>query len=263
MNRGDRVDFSVYNEASLFGAASGNLAGRSAQDVFDMIESGGVRLAQAVAGGLVLPLGLWQDDSFNARVLLGDLNEREAEEWVVRAQGWLSIPDGRLAVGGGWAVVERLAVPNEDYWKDFYKVTDVPPGDYRVEVLGYLPGTALYPFKEAAQNGEPLGTWFRRTRSGEKFPDWLASWIMDDVEETDPGHTDFWAKQGADFEGQSWEELNERRQKGYVEYLFRLEPLSGDPPQTQMSEDGFCLAWEVRKPERCPLGVPSTANNGG
>jgi hypothetical protein len=254
----ERRDFHIYNEACAIYAASESLAGRDPEEVFALAENGGREgVLRALAEGVFLPLELLQDDSFNARVVLGELNGPEAEEWVVRAAGKLAIPDGRLGVGGGWAVIERLVEDPEDgYWKDFVRFVDVPAGDYLVEAFGYLPGTALYPFRQMAQDGEPLGSWFRRTRPGQEFPAWLQSWTIDEAETMDPGHEAEWEALAKKLGKEGWKRLWDERGNGFVEYVFRLEPwsgqLSGEP---KLCEAGETLAWEVRKPERCPLGV--------
>lgn len=244
-----RTDFSIYNEANSFFLASESLCGRDPEEVFALADSA-EGMKRGLQEGLFLGCELYQDDSFTARLVLGPLTEQEETEWICRAVGKLRVPCGRLGVSGGWAVLEYHTDPeNLDYYRDFLHVVSIPPGDYVVTALGYLPH-AVHQYH--AQYPEPIGAWFRQTRPDvalSQWPDWLAEWCGDDE---DPAHRAEWDRYFGSLspvERKRYQQAFDR----YIGYLFHLQPLKEEPPLSPLDE-GY-LAWEIRQPERCPLGL--------
>jgi hypothetical protein len=73
---------------------------------------------------------------------VGDLDETHEKAWIARLTGRLAIPCGKLVLVCGGGVGEELerAVSGKPADRDYciYQSIDVPPGDYRVDVLTYL-----------------------------------------------------------------------------------------------------------------------------
>ncbi len=237
-----RRDVYVYNEATGFLITSRAMVGRG----MDPDEE---PWTKAVRAGDALPIELVQDDSFLIRVVAGDeLTPQESEEWVGRLAWRLRVPDGRLAVTGG---AEFVMEPfEEDPTSEFVRLLDVPAGDYHAVIYAYLSGiNGEYLLDEAAPKGEkaePAGAFFRRTRRDEAFPLWLRPWCVA-YSDKDPGHEDEW-------EGQP---VPDERPE-FVDFLLHLTPLRGKPrAMPPLAKYGFFSfdAFEVRKPERCPLGL--------
>lgn len=218
---GGRWDLALYNEATGFVVTSAKKAGSG----LDPSVAAGEKATRA---GDLLPFELYQDDSFNLRVVLdGDLDEKEAEEWVGRLEWKLRVTDGNLVVAAG---IEFLLEEEDDGWADseFVHVVEIPPGEYRAEMYAYLPGVNGWPFWEAVAAGEHLPLYFKRTRGKKAKP---PAWIEDEAR------------------GEGIE---------YVDFVLRLTPLGdakGKPAMPALDGGWFYKAFERRKPERCPLGI--------
>jgi hypothetical protein len=179
-----------------------------------------------------LPLFFPGDCAFDhAIVVAGALAAREEEEWIGRIAWKLNVPCGKLVIvcGGGdeAELAEALsgAPPDPNY--HYYHAFDVEPGRYLVEVYAFVSSmTVDFAFDE----GEPLEPWFRATRPGEPTPAWLESF-------TSQGYA-----------GELADEL--------VSYLVRFAPLTSEPVEPDLVDDiGWCGEFEIRRPERCPLGI--------
>jgi predicted DNA-binding WGR domain protein len=237
-----RADLSVYNEATAFLVTSASMAGKE-------LDPRDAKWKKAVEAGDLLPVELVQDDSFIIRLVVGELGPEEEEEWVGRIAWKLRVPDGKLAVAGGFELVMEPVEGGggSDYLQslDALRVVDVPPGEYRAELLAFLNGVnGHWLLDHASPEKEPIGAWFRRTRPKEKFPPWLRRWCRSDPD-MDPGHEAEWAK------GKEKETKSEA-----VDFLLRLAPLAGELSLPAIGEGCFGLdAFEARKPARCPLGI--------
>lgn len=235
-------DVSVYNEATGFSVHPRGMGGFTRAELDEDLD-------RFVREGLLIPIELVQDDSILVRVVLGDLTPAEEEEWVGRVEWMLKIPCGSLAVEGGLD-------PSTQDDDDYVRFVEVPPGDYRVEVLTYLHGiNGDYCIDEV--NDEPLGAWFRRTRPDEEMPIWLKMTLADEPDE-DPGFEDTWDEY-EDYLGnlprEEYDRLHE--ENVLVDFVVRLTPLEGDMGEPELGEEGwFAIDTGARKPERFPLGIP-------
>lgn len=94
--------------------------------------------------GVCLPLAFEGDCAMDGDTLfvVGALDARHEQAWIARLTSRLSIPCGRLVMlcgggdGDGLARAISGKPPDEDYC--IYQTIEVPPGDYRVDVLAYL-----------------------------------------------------------------------------------------------------------------------------
>jgi len=225
----------VYNEATLFTLSSESLADGGSQDI-DLENEAAWR--QAIENSVIMPVQVWQDDSFTARIVLGDLHEDEESQWVGRVSWKLTIPCGRLALWAG--------VPVDDEYAHF---VELPPGDY--EVTSYCFTTS--PNARFPGDDEPLGAYFRRTRPGEKFPPWLALRCAESPG-LDPEQETQWERF---VETERYELLCDVFENGrvsYVDFLIRLQPLDRVPAMPELTRPGF-VETELRKPKLCPIGL--------
>jgi hypothetical protein len=186
--------------------------------------------------GVCLPLFFPGDCAFDdAIIVLGNLTEQEANEWIGRISWKLNIPCGKLVIlcGGGDPQEFEYAVsgnPPEEHY-EIFQVIDVPPGEYLVEIYAYVSSMTVNVYFE---EDESLEEWFQRTRPGMELPPWLQSFKE---------------------EGMVWELENE-----LVNYLVRLAPLQTAPPLPKLIDGmGWCGEFEFRRPELCPLGIERSA----
>ena len=241
------TDLSVYNEATGFSLHARGVGGLTRETLSD-------DLLASVRDGLVIPVELVQDDSLLVRVVLGDLTEAEEAEWVGRIVWKLRVPCGSLAVEGGL----DPRIEDED---DFVRFVDVPPGDYRVEVLTYLHGVNGTYCVADLLTDEPLGAWFRRTRPGVTMPTWLKMELLEEPE-ADPGHEREW-EEFAEYVDRLSPKQYDRlfEEERLVDFVVRLTPLEGEMGEPECSEHGwFAIDAGARKPERCPLGIAIDAS---
>ncbi len=232
----DRLEVQFDEAGCMIMVAPMSLGGYKFEDLLWGVFSDKAKetVRQLVERQVMMPMSLYQDDGYIVRVVLGDLNDREAEDWTARVRWRLSIPCGKLLVTGVLDHEEEIpkAKDGEEFYIGCCYVT-VPPGDYQVEVYSYPPGDLSTGwgqienprlFKGKLKPEKPLA-YFRRTRPDDLPPEWL-------------------------------DEENDETQQAYVNFVVRLTTATEDLPPLQFEEDGF-IAWEFRKPETFPLGVPS------
>jgi hypothetical protein len=191
---------------------------------------------QLVDRNALMPMSLYQDDGYIVRLVLDELGEREAEDWVARARWKLNIPCGKLLVTGVLDFEDEIPEANDG--DEFYVgccYAEVPPGDYQVEVYSYPPydlstgwGQVENPdlFEGKLEPEKPID-YFRRTRPNEEPPEWL-------------------------------DDENFNLENAYINFVVRLTSPQEGLPRPEFEGDGF-IEWEFRKPEKFPLGVPSLA----
>ncbi|MGE0087064.1 MAG: hypothetical protein AB7S75_21890 [Desulfococcaceae bacterium] len=191
-----------------------------------------------VREGAMMPMGLYQDDGYIVRFIIGDLNQQEESEWTARVRWKLAVPCGKMLISG---------ILTPDFDDDFSDIilaenggsyqagcyVEVPPQTYQVEVYSYPPGDLSGGWGMIENPGtfgknpmikpENPVNYFRRTRPGEKIP----LWIEDQFEEV-----------------------------SYVNFAVRILPLTEEISQPDLENDG-CIKWEFRKPGICPLGIRS------
>ena len=99
---------------------------------------------ELLSKGVCLPVAFEGDCAMDGATLfvVGDLDERYEKAWIGRLTGKLAIPCGKfvLVCGGGDGDGLARAVSGEPADEDYciYQTMEVPPGDYRVDVLAYL-----------------------------------------------------------------------------------------------------------------------------
>ena len=101
--------------------------------------------------GICLPLAFEGDCAMDGGTLIvvGELDARHEQAWIGRLSSKLSIPCGKFMIlcGGGDGDGLARAVSGKPADRDYviYQTIDVPPGDYRVDVLAYLDSeTVMY-----------------------------------------------------------------------------------------------------------------------
>jgi hypothetical protein len=111
----------------------------------DILGSPGERqMNDLLRKGICLPLAFEGDCAMDGETLfvVGDLDARHEQAWIARLTGKLSIPCGKFLMlcgggdGDGLARAISGKPADEDYF--IYQTIEVPPGDYRVDVLAYL-----------------------------------------------------------------------------------------------------------------------------
>jgi hypothetical protein len=187
-----------------------------------------------------------------ALVLLGEHAPEFESEWMGRAAWWLNVPCGYLGVSAG---IHLLEVPdgyaggNDPY----FKYVAVPPGEYLVEVLAYLPadevlfhpkgGSRRFPVP-GRPRGVPIGAYFRRTRPNEPLPDWLTAYLLE-YPYCDPGHEEEWEDR----------EDDDVEVEGCLLHVIRLTPVQPGEPVLRRPRD-LWLPFELRSLPKCPRGLP-------
>ncbi|NUM55894.1 MAG: hypothetical protein HUU46_19820 [Candidatus Hydrogenedentes bacterium] len=229
-----RQDIAVYNEATGFTIHSAGFCGKDRDDLSENFRA-------HVEDGTILAFSLVQDSSPHIRLITDALTREEDAEWVSKVVWKLRVPDGELVFEGGF----DPRGPNDD----FMRTVSVPPGDYRVEIYTlYWSINGLDTLH--GDDREPFGSWFRRTRPGEEFPDIMKFYLGEDPDD-DPGHEDEWTEF---YDSEDYEELEE---PDMVDFIVRLTPLSGADNLTLQCDDTgwFPVGLNPRKPAKCPIGI--------
>jgi hypothetical protein len=238
-----RADYQVYNEANGMMVTSLAMAGKR-------LDEGSKKWLKAVNDGKMIPLALYQDDSFNIRVVGGqDLDPQETEEWVARLEWPLEVPDGKLAITGGAILV------NEEYeaggCEESVASLQIPKGRYRATLYTHLPGVngqaALDHLAGGYGKARPAGAWWRASRSGQTMPAWLRQRCVA-YPDTDPGHESEW---------EGVESLSQDQTPDVIDFLLHLQRDDDFRPERKFVEqDGwFPLHEGARQPEICPRGL--------
>lgn len=237
---GNRTEFIIEEAGSFIWLAPTDLAGVAPAELLESWEGlGSESMQDLVLRGVLMPMGLYQDDGYVVRLVVGDLTNQEETEWTARVRWKLDARCGRILVSGiltpDFESEFAEIVPAEDGGSYFYGAhVEVPPEPCIVEVYSYPPNDLssgwgliadadLYGQHPGIEPEEALD-YFRRTRPGETPP----AWIEDGYDE---------------------EVL-------YVDFVVRVSPMDELPPPT-LEEDGS-IGWEFRKPEVCPLGITAT-----
>jgi len=239
-----RQDIYVYNTATGFTIASFKLAGKSMED-------DDRKWNKAIQDGLLIPVSLFQDDSFVIRIVAGEqLTAKEQEEWVGRLEWHLNLANGKLCISAGaeWLHEGRAA---DELADGDLRIVELPPGHYRAILYSYLSGVngsaCLDHLAGGYGQAEPAGQWFRRTRPEERFPEWLVYRCVAHAG-NDPGHEQEWANTSLP---------DSTAMPEFTAFLLHLEPAEASAiTTTAKPERGWLDMNEgARKPERCPLGL--------
>ncbi len=231
----DKLDVFLANEACVFVLTS--------ERFLSAVAAGELAIDWEVdvQAGRFAPVELVEDRPFTVRVRLDELSEEEQSQWVGRFSTRLSLPDGRLALCPGNDCFENGLLAD-------MPVVEVPAGDYRLTFFIFANSPNGEEYLESAGCEQPLGTYMRQTRPGEDFPVWLKALCVD-LEDTDPGHEEEWARFAESFE--------ESEVPENVDFLVQLVPLERcEAPEIPERVGGnFSFCGEARIPERFPLGV--------
>ena len=253
MQKGDRIEFSFWEAGCLIWVGCQDLGGLSYEEFCNLIWGNDPeKLKQFVLEKKAfMPMNLYQNDGYSVRVVLGELNEQETEEWVARVRWKLNLSSGKMVISG-------IADEDAEYFRDMPSAieqkdndylqcyVEVPPGEYQVEVYSYAPGDLSTGWGQIVDpdlftpskgiEPESLKNYFNRTRPNEEPPAWIGYEITDDDEKLKEYAT---------------------LASGYpcIDFIVKLSPVSDELPIPELEDDGY-LAWEFRKPERCPLGIP-------
>lgn len=253
LRQGERFEFSFWEAGCLIWVGSQDLGGLSYGDFCDLIWGKNPEKSRQfiLEKKAFMPMNLYQDDGYSIRVMMGELNEQEQDEWVARVRWKLDLTCGKLVVSG-------VADEEEEAFKEMPPVTqleevsnnfqcyvEVTPGEYQVEIYSYAPGDLstgwgqivspqLFPPTSGIEP-ESLKDYFHRTRTESEIPPWIAYEICDDKLKT------LAAYQAA-------------RDISYLDFIVRLCDCEENLNVPNVGTDG-CLIWEFRKPNRCPLGI--------
>jgi len=233
-----RLEFKFGEAGCMIMVAPMSLGGYQFKDLSwgVFVNNADETVQQLVERNVLMPMSLYQDDGYIVRLVLDDLSEREAEDWVARVRWKLNISCGKLLVTG--VLDYEDDIPEAKDGDDFYIgccYVEVPSGDYQVEVYSYPPydlstgwGQIENPelFKGRLKS-EYLPDYFRRTRPNEEPPEWL-------------------------------DDENFDLENAYVNFVIKLTLLQEELPKLEFEGSGF-IEWEFRKPEKFPLGIPSLA----
>lgn len=191
--------------------------------------------------GYFLSPVLYQDDAFLLRVVVGELNDQEAGEWVARSSGKLNLTDdGRIMLCSAydWFQLDDWAdeiYPNLDRIKDGSMVEtcglmEVPTGLYQAVFYSYLPGDLSQVWDERLPDGTSAGSIaaknnYARRHCGDALPECATSGES-------PDH--------------------------YVDLILHLRPVDQATFDTlPISDTNVNFGWETRRPEICLRGIIS------
>ena len=234
-----RRDIHVPNESNGFVITSSALRGTG-------IAPGDRGWAAAVAACDLLALSVESEDPANVRVVVAEpLDAAELGEWVGVVRSALRIPDGRLTLCGGIAFL----LEGEAWAEEYVRVLEVPAGDYRATLYCYASAPNGRLCVERSGSDEPLGAWFRRTRSGQAMPTWLHNLCVNDPS-LDPAHE------------KQWTRAREKPGGSVVDFLLHLEATDAPLLNAAVAAEGIMEAGECRKPNPFPLGIPTVRLEG-
>ena len=251
MALGDRLEFGFWEAGCMIWVGAKNFVEKDYEGFCNLIwNHDNPKLQEAIfAQKAFLAMDLYQDDGYNVRVVMGDLNEQERDEWVARVRWRLDLSCGQMVVSGVLGdddfdeIQDAQAIANSNDCLQCY--VTVPPNEYQVEIYSYAPsdittaweqitGSNLFPISEEIEP-ESLKSYFERTRPNTPVPAWIGCEI-----EEDP-----------DRRAKYYEEAYSLH---YTDFVIRLSPIPEDltPP---VLEEGGSIKWEFRKPDLCPLGL--------
>lgn len=246
-----RKDVHVYNEATGFVITSGSFNGKKPRD-FE-----GKKWVERIKDGTFIPVMLVQDDSFNVRVIVNEaLNQQESDEWVDRVVWKLAVPDGKLVITAGSELIE-----GEEMDEEYTKTLSIEPGTYQVEIYNQLPGVnGDFSLAEAGISEEEIPDYFKRTRPGNKMPEWMAQWL--DLEEDEDEGEGEEKPDPRDTSWNAWDESEENQGPeeigpSGIDFVLRLTPLKEEPSLPKLDENWLAIVQNPRVPEKCPLGLMS------
>jgi hypothetical protein len=257
MKNGERLEFSFWEAGCLIWMGAKDLGGLSYQEFCHLLWGKNPTTFKqfVLEENAFLAMNLYQDDGYRVRVVLGDLNPQEAEEWVARVRWKLDLTCGAMIVSGilDEDVDEFMSMPSatdldEDGILQCY--VEVPPAVYQVEIYSYAPGDLSTGWGQIINSKlfrptpgiqpESLRNYFQRTRQPEEISPWIAYELATET--------------NADIENIS-QLYEEARQANYIDFMIRLTPVIEDNLPFPTINDDNSIEWEFRKPAKCPLGI--------
>jgi|GEM_PF-1640580 len=202
----------------------------------------------AARAGLVLPVELLHPEPFVIRVVEGELDGKETSEWVGHVASRLVCPEGVLHLEAGFGPLPDLASLRE---------LRVASGVLRIDLYTYLGGTLNGDACYGQVSGSvPLGRWFRASRPGEEFPDWLALRCLEDPE-VDPGFEADWQELAGT---RSLARTRSRLQaRPALAFVLQVRPQGEGVGVTELGARGWVPATAgARLPDFCPRGIDAT-----
>ena len=234
-----RRDMHVPNESDGFVFTSAGMHGKG-------ISPGDRDWAEAVRHCALLPLAVESEDAASVRIVVDEpLCAAEQGEWVGVVRSGLRVPDGKLALCGGSVYL----LEKQPWTEEFVRIVEVPAGDYRATLYCYASAPNGRLCAERAGPEEPLGAWFRRTRSGQAMPSWLHNLCIHDPS-LDPGHH------------KQWKRATLKPGRPVVDFLLHLESGRDEISSAPLNPEGVMDATECRKPDPFPLGIATAGLEG-
>jgi hypothetical protein len=252
MKSDERIEFSFWEAGCLIWLGAKDLSGLSYNEFCHLIWGNDLEKCKTfiLEHQAFLAMNLYQDDGYSVRVIMGELNPQEQEEWVARVRWKLNLSCGAMVVSG-------IADDEEDEFINMSSAhelengdslqcyVEVTPGIYQVEIYSYAPGDlstgwgqitggSLFP-PQAEIEPESIKDYFLRTRKLEEISAWIAYEITEDQDKK----SEFY---------QAMVDTN------YIDFVIRLSPIIEDLPLPKLADDSS-VEWEFRKPEKCPLGI--------
>ncbi|MFO0940545.1 MAG: hypothetical protein U0930_07230 [Pirellulales bacterium] len=224
------------------------LTGVSNAGLCDHCEQGSSDWLDAYKTGRFVAWELLSDRGGTAMRFIFDrpLSDFEEDEWCSKITAYLDLLDNRVAICGS---TDFLC---EQYFSDpeMVRKISVVPGTYRVDIYSCFVGINGPAFNAVLQNyeGEPLGSWFRRTRPDAEFPLWLRR-LCQEYSEVDPGYQEVWTDRQL-----ISRDVEEECNTTWVDFMIQFTP---SPIETQPAlREGVIPAPSMeRRLERCPLGI--------
>jgi hypothetical protein len=244
-----RQDVFLDNDAGGFSILSAGI-------VEAVVEDGHQHDERFVAAHQVVLVRLVGDESFVARVVVGEaLDESESQEWIARIRTPLVVSGGKLILCAGFDTDCLAGWMDGDGPENVQEVA-VPDGQYLADIYTYLHtmnGRVLLQDRWK----DTLGAWFRRDHESRPFPAWIAAELTRSPE-SDPGHEKAWQQLSGSVKAGKL--VVEPAPPSWVGFLIHLQP--PDPSVSLSPIDLDQAGWfapetGLRRPARCPLGVPS------
>ncbi|AFY39051.1 hypothetical protein Lepto7376_2794 [[Leptolyngbya] sp. PCC 7376] len=226
----------------VLGSTSLGGSGLTAKEIGDRLQSHEPDVLQnLLEKGICLPLYFPADCCLDdALIVVGDLTEKEEQEWIGRLQGKLHIPCGEFMVMGGGLpedFEEALTQfsPSDPYNQAFQKVK-VTPGTYLVEIYAFASSiNADELWEDAEIDEDDILTWWDETHPNQPIPLWLKFYVGQE----DEGDFDL--------------------EEDLVDYIIRLERLDDESievPMPKLDEDVlWCGVYDMRQHKICPEGL--------
>jgi hypothetical protein len=236
-----------FNDGAWYVLTSASLGGSqfTPKEMVAALQSPGSQpVRNFLEKGICLPLHFDGDCALDqVRIVVGDLNSLEKEEWLGRIQGRLEIPCGEFVlVGGGGCEEDWEAAAHDAASEECQNITKikVEPGTYLAELYAFVNSMTFNVSwdghginKTGKETAESLSAWWDATRPSEPYPAWLEA-----------------VRKG---------KFTTADELGIVEYLIRIRPWRSEdnalPLPRQVPEVHWCGLFVYRRNIPCPRGL--------